>query len=75
VTKPEELSRDVLSIAVSNLIGGYKIDRVPVMFYPLNYVINNEIPYEKQYQLWIFNADFTGDFIEYMRKRFRISYN
>ncbi|MBN2372864.1 hypothetical protein JXL19_03630 [bacterium] len=74
VTKPEELSRDVLLIAVSNLIGGYKIDRVPVMFYPLSYVIANEIPYEKQYQLWIFNADFTSDFIEYMRKRFRIGY-
>ena len=75
VTNPDKLTWNILSIAVSNLIGGYKIDRIPVMFYPLSYVINNEIPYEKEYQLWIFNADFTGDFIEYMRKRFRIGYN
>ena len=75
VTNPDNLTWNILSIAVSNLIGGYKIDRVPVMFYPLDYVINNEIPYEKQYQLWIFDADSTSDFIEYMSKRFRISYN
>jgi len=75
VTNPDKLSWNILSIAVSNLIGGYKVDRVPVMFYPLNYVINNEIPYEKEYQLWIFNADFTSDFMEYMRKKFRIRYN
>jgi hypothetical protein len=75
VTNPDKLTWNILSIAVSNLIGGYRIDRVPVMFYPFSYVIDNKIPYEKQYQFWIFNADFTGDFIEYIRKRFRIGYN
>jgi len=75
VTKPEELSRDVLSIAVSNLVGGYKIERIPVMFYPFSYVIDNKIPYEKSYQLWIINVDYADEFMEYMRKRFRMSYN
>jgi hypothetical protein len=74
VTKPEDLSRDVLSIAISNLIGGYKIDRVPVMFYPFSYVIDNKIPYEKRYQLWVINVDYAGEFMEYMRKKFRINY-
>ncbi|HJX35011.1 MAG TPA: hypothetical protein VJ373_07530, partial [Desulfatiglandales bacterium] len=74
VTKPEDLSKDVLSIAVSNLVGGYKTDRVPVMFYPFSYVVDNNIPYEKTYQLWVINVDYANEFMEYMSKRFRINY-
>jgi len=74
VTNPDDLSWNILSIAVSNLVGEYKMDRVPVMFYPFSYVADNEIPYEKQYQLWILNVEYGNEYMEYMRKRFRISY-
>ena len=74
VTNPEKLPWNILSTAVSRLIGEYKMERVPVLFYPFNYVTEKDIPYEKQYQMWILNVDYGNEYMEYMQKRFRISY-
>ncbi|MDB9822461.1 PilZ domain-containing protein [Deltaproteobacteria bacterium] len=74
VTNPDDLPWNILSIAVSNLIGEYKMDRVPVLFYPFDYVVDKEIPYEKQYQLWVLNAEYGNEYMEYMRKKFRMNY-
>jgi hypothetical protein len=74
VTNPGELPWNVLSIAVSSLIGKYNMERVPVLFYPFDYVIQKDIPYEKQYQLWVLNVDYGNEYMEYMQKKFRIRY-
>ena len=74
VTNPGELPWNVLSIAISSLIGEYNMERVPVLFYPFDYVIEKDIPYEKQYQLWILNVDYGNEYMEYMQKKYRIRY-
>lgn len=74
VTNPEDLPWNVLSIAISQLAGIYHMDRVPILFYPFDYVTANKIPYEKQYQLWVLNVQHGNEYLEYMKKKFGISY-
>lgn len=75
VTNPDEMPWEILSKAISSLTGRYKMERVPVLFYPLEYVEAKNIPYEKQYQLWILNVQYGNEYMEYMRKKFRIGYD
>ena len=51
VITPEELPWNVLSTAIAQLTGIYDMERVPVLFYPSNYVEAKKVPYEKHYQL------------------------
>jgi len=70
----EDLPWNVLSTAIAELTGVYDMERVPVLFYPFEYVEAMKVPYEKQYQLWIYDARFVSRFTEYLQRRFRISY-
>jgi hypothetical protein len=74
VTNPEDLPWNVLSIAISQLAGIYHMDRVPILFYPFDYVTAKKIPYEKQYQLWVLNVQHGNEYLEYMKKKFGIRY-
>ena len=74
VTNSEDLPWNVLSTAIAQLTGVYKMERVPVLFYPFDYVKAENVPYEKQYQLWILNVRYGNEYMEYMQKRFRLSY-
>jgi hypothetical protein len=64
----------VLSTAIAQLTKGYRLEKIPVMFHPLRYVETHEIPFEKRYQLWVLNVNYGNEFMEYVQKRFRISY-
>ncbi|KPK43274.1 MAG: hypothetical protein AMK74_07155 [Nitrospira bacterium SM23_35] len=74
VITPEELPWNILSTAIAQLTGVYNMERVPVMFYPFDYVKANKVPYEKQYQLWIYDARFVSRFMEYLQRKFRVHY-
>lgn len=75
VTNPEELPWNILSMAIGQLMRTYRhMEKVPVLFYPIEYVRANSIPYEKQYQLWLYDARSVGQFMEYMQRKFRFRY-
>ena len=74
VTNSEDLPWNVLSTAIAQLTGAYNMERVPVLFYPFDYVKAEHVPYEKHYQLWILNVRYGNEYMEYMQKRFKISY-
>lgn len=74
VTEPDNLPWNVLSIAISQLTSDYPIERVPILFYPLEYVKIKNIPYEKQYCLWIMDVQYANEYMEYMQRKFRIRY-
>jgi hypothetical protein len=74
VTNPDGMPWNVLSMVIAQLMGAYHKERVPVMFYPSEYVKAHKIPYEKHYQLWILNVQHGNEYIEYMRRKFRIRY-
>jgi hypothetical protein len=74
ITNPEDLPWNVLSTAIGQLTGVYSMERIPVLFYPSDYVKNQNVPYEKYYQLWILNVRYGNEYMEYMQKRFRMIY-
>jgi len=74
VSNSKALPWSVLSTAISQLTGEFEMERVPVLFYPVSYVNENAIPYEKHYQLWVLNVQHGNEYLEYMQRRFRISY-
>jgi len=74
VTNPEDLPWNILSIAIAQLTGVYHMERVPILFYPTEYVQNKRVPYEKQYQAWVLDVRYGNEYMEYMQKRFRITY-
>ncbi len=75
VTEPDKMPWNVLSIAISQLTSDYPMDRVPILFYPLEYVKIENVPYEKQYQLWIMDVRYANEYMEYMQTKFRIKYD
>jgi hypothetical protein len=74
VTNPDDMPWNVLSTAIAQLMGVYHTDRVPLMLYPSEYVKAQRVPCEKHYQLWILNVQQGNEYIEYMQRKFRISY-
>jgi hypothetical protein len=74
VSNSRALPWSVLSTAISQLAGEFEMERIPVLFYPMSYVEENEIPFEKHYQMWVLNVQHGNEYLEYMQKRFRISY-
>lgn len=74
VAKGEALPWSVLSVAISQLANEYHLDRVPVLFNPTSYVEGKKIPYEKLYQLWILSVQRGNEYMEYIQRRFHISY-
>jgi len=75
VTTPEELPWSVLSTALGRLTGFFKMERIPVLFYPSSYVEAEHIPFEKRYQLWTLNVRYGNEYMEYMQRRFKIGYS
>jgi len=74
VANPKALPWSVLSTAISQFTGEFEMERVPVLFYPVSYVEDNEIPFEKHYQMWVLNVQHGNEYLEYMQKKFRITY-
>jgi len=74
VTRPEELPWSILSTAISLLVGDYRTEEIPVLFYPTDYVEERKIPYEKNYNLWVLNVQSGNAYLDYMQRRFGISY-
>lgn len=74
VTNPEALPWNVLSTAVAKLTAGYGMEKVPILFYPFDYVEAEDIPYEKRYQLWTLNVRYGQEYMEFMHRKFKISY-
>ena len=74
VNNPETLPWNVLSTAVGKLAAGYDMEKVPIMFYPFEYVQAQDIPYEKRYQLWTLNVRYGQEYMEFMQRKFKISY-
>jgi hypothetical protein len=74
VINTEGLPWSVLSTAISKLASTYDMDRVPVMFYPFDYVRIEDVPYERKYQAWVLNVGYGDEFMEFMQRIFRLGY-
>jgi hypothetical protein len=67
----EDLPASVLYRHLALLSPHYTEDEIPVLLYPLSYVENQSIPYEKVYDLWAFDTRYTESFYQYMERIMR----
>ncbi len=74
VIDPEHLPWESLFPAVEQISLLYQTDKIPLLVYPPVYVEANEIPCEKQYQLWILDANYINEFMQFTQRRFRMKY-
>jgi hypothetical protein len=74
VINPEGLPWNILSIAIGQLTSAYHMERVPILFYPFHYAQASNIPYQKQYQVWILNVRFGDHYLHYLQQKFKMSY-
>jgi hypothetical protein len=73
VINPHGLPWKVLSTAIGQLAPLYDMHKVPVLIFPYEYADAHDIPYEKKYQLWIYDVRFVSRFKEFLEREFRIS--
>jgi len=69
---PKPLSRAIISAAIEQLIREYRMGKIPILFFPFDHGKAKDIRFEKQYQLWIYDARFVDQFVQYMKRKFRI---
>ncbi|HKI50341.1 MAG TPA: hypothetical protein VKA69_13510 [Desulfobacteria bacterium] len=68
----DNLRWNVLSTAITQLLNKFSMSKVPLLLYPFGYVTREQMPYEKQYNAWVLNVRYGKEFMEYMRKKFRL---
>ena len=69
---PKSLSRAIISAAIGELVKEYRMEKIPILFFPFDYGKAKDMRFEKQYQLWIYDARFVDQFLQYMKRKFRI---
>ncbi len=63
---------NILSTAIGQLLVEHHMEKASLLFFPSDDVKASDIPFEKHYQLWIYDARFVEQFVEYMKRKFRI---
>jgi hypothetical protein len=75
VTDGAGLPWEVLSAAVSQLAGCYRLDKIPLLVYPSRYLEALGIPFEKRYNLWIMDVYYGREYGEYMMKNTKLKFS
>jgi len=57
---------ETLSAAISQLVGSFTIDKIPVLVYPSSYLESKGVLFKKNYNLWILDAYYGRECGEYM---------
>lgn len=63
---------EILSAAVSQLTGSYRIDKIPLLIYPSHYLETKGVSSEKQYNLWIMDIHYGREYGEYMMEKSKL---
>jgi hypothetical protein len=67
----EELPAGLVELALERVSLHYEEHEMPVLTYPFSYVEKHSLPYDKIYQLWILNLQFSDDYFKYCDGLFR----
>jgi hypothetical protein len=68
------LNFELLSLASTKLGRVYNLDKITLLIYPASIIEASDISYNKQYQLWITDMRYSNHFMDYVQKKFRMTY-
>ncbi|GJQ50326.1 hypothetical protein KsCSTR_49160 [Candidatus Kuenenia stuttgartiensis] len=70
VLESEDVPRDALYSCLYKLSNYYEQEKIPILLYPVSYAEEQSIPYDKVYNLWILNMQYTDQYFEFMEGLF-----
>lgn len=68
----ENLPEHVLKTTLSLISARLKTESFPVLVYPVNYMTNNSVPFEKVYNLWMLDTQFGDTYFRYINRLTRL---
>ena len=68
----ENLPEHVLKTTLSLISARLKAENFPVLVYPVNYMTNNSVPFEKIYNLWMLDTQFGDTYFRYINRLTRL---
>ena len=71
----EELPKDILLSALGILSAKMELIDIPVLLFPSNYVAQVSLPFEKIYNLWAINLQYTDAYFRYLNRLLRFIKN
>lgn len=71
VTDSEQLDADILRAAVSAVAEITGKDDFPTLLYPAAFAVEQQIHYEKIYNLWIINLQYSDEYFRYLGRLLR----
>ena len=72
VLDSENLPEQILKTALYLISSRLNIENFPVLVYPVGYMINNSVPFEKIYNLWILDTQFGDTYFRYINRLTRL---
>ncbi len=71
VVDQDDVSKDILNHTLSLILAKFKKNEIPVLLYPASYAKNQSIPYEKLYNLWILDMQFSDNYFRQLKRLLR----
>jgi hypothetical protein len=71
ILEPCDLSQNDLNMLLSLLSTKYEQEEVAVLIYPVNYLDQQNIAYDKLYKMFIINTMYSDEYFDYLNKYFR----
>ena len=71
VVDSDGFTKEIFHLMVSELSAKFEQDEIPVLLYPVAYAENHSIPYEKRYNLWVLNMQYTDHYFRHLKELFK----
>ncbi|MBT8350975.1 MAG: hypothetical protein KJO26_07055 [Deltaproteobacteria bacterium] len=68
VIDSNNLPFDIVDSIVSIISDKLKMEQTPIMVYPVEYMEEEQIPFERHYNLWILNMNNTDNYFQYLNR-------
>lgn len=70
VLDSNNLPRNILYSSLSQLSHYYEQEEIPILLYPVSYAESQSISYQKLYNLWSINTQYTDRYLKYIESLF-----
>jgi hypothetical protein len=71
VTDPQEFSSKIFEAAIARIAAITKKKDFPTLIYPAVYADENDIPYEKTYNIWVCSLQYSDAYFRYLKRLVR----
>jgi hypothetical protein len=71
VTDPQEFSSEIFEAAIARIAAITEKKDFPTLIYPAVYADENDIPYEKTYNIWVCSLQYSDAYFRYLKRLVR----